>query len=1363
VPSPRVSVTDGPPRYLIASGTQNYRDASDRLEQVPDELRRIIELFREYGFEEMLTGLRLDPAAQEFKADLEDWLTDKARDPEGVTVIYYTGHGFTTLDGHYLAFRDTVMGKVARAIETSSLITLVGPAPRVRRLLIMVDACESGAGLLDAVRRAAQAATWQLPWKRREGIYVLAATRPKEDAAQSAFVSAFVDAVRRTAETTGAEQEFLAFDVILDHLNEQLQDRGQQATAAQVPYGTGLLPIFGNPAYKRRAGAGRLQADELFTGRVRALEDLRAWLVSTDLRPRVVTGDPGSGKSALLAHVAAETERVVLVSALKRTSQGLIADLAAAAGQIAATMSEFVASVPDGTMIAVDGLDEAVQPYDVMTAVLAPLAEQAGRKSVRLLIASRRPFHNRLPFAAEVIDLDTPRYYERADVREFVTALLVSPAIDGPATGAIAAVIAEHAGHSFLLARGAALAVRSQDRFLSPGEVAELMAGWEGAGAAFDADLEQRFGGAAARVRDLLAPLAWSYGPGLPWENIWADAATALSDEASYDDADIRWVLDEAYSYLRESVDEGRSVYRLFHAELARHLRGDRDTVAVNRRLTELLIRHVPTYGGRREWQAAHPYVRRHLAEHAAAGGMLDDLVMDPGFILAAAGPGLTRSVRSVTTPEARTATTTYLRAADKLVAGRTNDAERAAYLEFTARQDGNENLAQATSQWTTGSPWRARWARWDRLPASRVLVRAGKTNGLVLLNGMGDPLVAVATGDGRYPIDRDVGTGRVAVHDFWTGETVFAADLEAPVWSLTSAVIGGEALLLAGDARGRLHIWRATDWEQVRVFQAHSRRLEAAWGGEVAGRPVLITGGRSAGGDGEGRGEVTVWDPRSWMTVLGPVPAFDGRINHVDVLLLERPVILVSGDPLHEPRDVQTTVRAFDLETGAQRLALPMSQTILASALSLPRPRGRFVRSTDGTVELWDAAGPRCLHSTSTRGHFEHATATVSTRLGDLLAVPRGETIELYELETLRLVVTMRGHGFQVMYLDAAEVDGRPFVVSAVEDEVRVWDLADVLPRELDEPLPPETVQEVTATCRHPRGILVAQGDGRLAALDLAAGHRHRSWAAPGQYVKDLVATPPSFGGSGRAFAVVNDTLVAADLTTPEPMRALDPDLGSIRFAGVACTTVDDRLVVGACGDDATVVLYDGETGRRMGVPLREARVNKSLYTMAFTTTEPRLVLAAGGNRHIVAWNLRQALLGHSIRVPLPDMHNDHVRAVATFDHPLGEFIVSAGDDRGVVVTDPVRGRGWRLDEAHADWILTVAVLQADFPVIATGSRDGYVGLWTLSAQRLAPLAMIAIGASVNSLYAADPGLLIVGTTSGAVALDVASPKPNG
>lgn len=168
----------------------------------------------------------------------------------------------------------------------------------------------------------------------------------------------------------------------------------------------------------------------------------------------------------------------------------------------------------------------------------------------------------------------------------------------------------------------------------------------------------------------------------------------------------------------------------------------------------------------------------------------------------------------------------------------------------------------------------------------------------------------------------------------------------------------------------------------------------------------------------------------------------------------------------------------------------------------------------------------------------------------------------------------------------------------------------------------------------------------------------------------------------------------------------------------------------------------------------------DKSLIAVAFTATKRRLVLAAGTNRHIVAWDLFQALAGRPVRVPLPDLHHDNVRAVATFTHLLGELIVSVGDDRGVVVTDPASGRGWRRDDAHADWIMAVAVLPGDPPVIATGSEDGYVGLWMLSARGIRSLAMIAVGASITDLYSSKPSLLIVGTTSGTVALNFADPE---
>jgi Caspase domain len=129
VPSPPASEPDGFSRYLIASGTENYQDTRDRLEQVPDEIRRITDLFSEYGYKETLTQLKHDPPSQAFRVDLEKWLTDDAPTPDSVTVVYYTGHGFTGMGQHYLAFCDTVAGKLAQAVETSSLIKLLGPNP----------------------------------------------------------------------------------------------------------------------------------------------------------------------------------------------------------------------------------------------------------------------------------------------------------------------------------------------------------------------------------------------------------------------------------------------------------------------------------------------------------------------------------------------------------------------------------------------------------------------------------------------------------------------------------------------------------------------------------------------------------------------------------------------------------------------------------------------------------------------------------------------------------------------------------------------------------------------------------------------------------------------------------------------------------------------------------------------------------------------------------------------------------------------------------------------------------------------------------------------------------------------------------
>ena len=178
-------------------------------------------------------------------------------------------------------------------------------------------------------------------------------------------------------------------------------------------------------------------------------------------------------------------------------------------------------------------------------------------------------------------------------------------------------------------------------------------------GAAFDRDLD-RYGDGGYRVRDLLTPLAWAEGAGLPRE-LWAPLATVLADDQTYVETDITWLLEQAGFYVVETIDQDRSVYRLYHQEFAEHLRAARGPSTAHARISIELMRHVPVSAeGRREWLSAAPYILTHLATHAAGGQVLEPLVNDPGFLLATDPTRLLPALATVSDPEARRSASAY-------------------------------------------------------------------------------------------------------------------------------------------------------------------------------------------------------------------------------------------------------------------------------------------------------------------------------------------------------------------------------------------------------------------------------------------------------------------------------------------------------------------------------------------------------------------------------------------------------------------------------------------------------------------------------------------------------------------------------
>ena len=127
---------------------------------------------------------------------------------------------------------------------------------------------------------------------------------------------------------------------------------------------------------------------------------------------------------------------------------------------------------------------------------------------------------------------------------------------------------------------------------------------------------------------------------------IWGPLASALGAR-DYSDDDIRWVLSEAGAFILEGTEQGRSVYRLYHQALADVMRKGIEIAEVDKSSHACCGIRVPHRAGSSlpDWLIASPYIRSHLSAHASRCGMLETLLSDPLFLLAAEPVSLFRAI----------------------------------------------------------------------------------------------------------------------------------------------------------------------------------------------------------------------------------------------------------------------------------------------------------------------------------------------------------------------------------------------------------------------------------------------------------------------------------------------------------------------------------------------------------------------------------------------------------------------------------------------------------------------------------------------------------------------------------------------
>ncbi|MEV8625804.1 caspase family protein [Streptomyces sp. NPDC051079] len=717
-------------RYLIAAGTRHY-GRHPGLAELPlahDDVDRVVRFFTSprMGYTRVLEEHSLDPEADAFEDALSEWCIGSDLTPDDVVVVYYAGHGDEpTPGGRYrLACADSREGHARSWLSLENLTEALAASP-VRHVLFVIDACHASAGAAEitAVARGIVAARPRSD-SYGSGTWVLASARHRDTAKDGAFVTRLVEACERG---DGPSQRYLSPATVTGRINRAFEELGErQRTACSSSDQTEQPPFFRNPAHDPSAevAPGGTPSDEVsdltshfeprgrgvehvhdsgsyFTGRGHALTVLRDQLNGEGSRGALaVTAAPGSGKSAVLGRLVLEEHSDVSINAHHQVLDDIVGRLAAAADLTAALPATLLKALADRKRplrVVVDSLDEAGPADDKAEAqriawdLLRPLA---AIPCVRLVVGTRRELLPYLGDRVRAVDLDSPQYADDTDTAEYVERILTdagSPYEEAPDSArAIAEEVARRAGHCFLVARMVASAL------LRGEPVDTSIPGWalslpSDVGGAFEEYLRRLPIERRENATSLLTALAFGEGHGLP-RKIWLSAARRLS-ELPLREADIDALIEENGSYLSSVEVAGIKHFRLYHQELTDHLRQRmlrrRDLRDVAEHFVATLLDLTPD----RDWYRAHPYVRAHLATHAAAAGTIEHFVTDPAFVLAAEPTGLLPAVRHVRDdPALALAVERYV---GTLGGSALHGTDRAARLAFAAESHGAAELAR--------------------------------------------------------------------------------------------------------------------------------------------------------------------------------------------------------------------------------------------------------------------------------------------------------------------------------------------------------------------------------------------------------------------------------------------------------------------------------------------------------------------------------------------------------------------------------------------------------------------------------------------------------------------------------------------
>ncbi|WP_143658100.1 AAA family ATPase [Embleya scabrispora] len=1291
-------------------------------------------------------------------------------------VVYVASHGDASADNPY---RVDVVPADACVGRGTNVAEWVDDAHRLGNpTLFLLDLCRSGrATSLPHMVHSSDAPA---------NAWVIAASSRREDAYDGRFsiaVTEVLEEVARTGLDTDPARSHVPFSVVARRIRRRVERmpgvvQNVQSTAMVLAEDEPDLPFFPNPAHN--PDAARLaavdpalrvfldpsdarhftdKAGTRFTGRRSQLRLLAPWLDDVDAGGlRVVTGNPGVGKSALLGALAcaAHPELVAVaphvrerLDARDASACPSVNDLLAAvhargrpSAEVFASMAcqlglneglgtpidvgMFMGMMPQAgevPAVIVDALDESSDPAALCADLvrLAHATRPDGTPAVRLLVGTRpwpmfTPLLDLAGITGDLVNLDEADPDEvRDDVADHINACLADVSTYAPPSRrtirhhlarAIAEQLTPHreqraAWGAFLVAE---VFTRYVERVPVPNDVDAARALGRSVPttlpAVLDLDLAGRSDGPG--IRAVLSALAQARGEGMPLE-------VALPMAELFADLDpdrARSLLPDALFYLRAVPDhDGTLLYRLFHQGLVDHLTrqptNDTSTPTPGNILDHLLSVHTNLDGHTRTWDIAPPYLLRHAPAHAEAAGRLDELLLDTEYLVHGDPAALVTSFPRVHTDDALLARAVYRTSIG--VHRHSDIATRRRLLAMDATRHDATILAQALAERTKPGTWTVVAATGGLInPACRDTFTGHSDQVNAVACTMLDRRPVAVTGAGGNSVwIWDLATGSPRGESL-TGHT-------GAVLAVACTVLDGRPVAITGAGDHTVRLWDLTTGQQRgKPLTGHTGVVHAVACTTLDGCPVAVTGASD--------NTVRIWDLTTGQQRGKPLAGHTDWVRAVACTVLDGRPVAVTGADDH-------TVRLWDLTTGSPRGEPLTGHTGWVNAVACTVLDGRPVAVTgadDHTVRLWDLTIRRQQHGTPIKGHFGAVRAVTCTVLeGRPVAVTGADdnTVRIWDLTTRRQHrEPLTGHTSHVKALACTMLDERIVAVTGAHDRtVRLWDLALGKPRSVPPTGHTGMVRAVACTVLKGRHIAVTGADDHSVRLwNLTTGQSGRK---PLTGHRDLVRVVACTLLEGRPVAVTgaDDTTVRVwDLATGRPYG--DPLTGHTGWVrAVACTTLDERIVAVSGASDNTLRIWDLATGGQRGWPLtgHTSWVN----AVACTTLDGRPFAVTGADDHTVRlWDLTA---GRQHGEPFTG-HTGEVNAVACTTLEGRPVAVTGADDHTVRIWDLNTGRqrGAPLI-GHIGAVRAVACTVLDGrPAAVTGADDHTVRIWDLTTR---------------------------------------------